>query len=762
MAAESVFAANFDGLFDTSNDFGDVGLLQTPTARQRPDGQFGAGVSSQYPYNQAHVFLQLTPWLETTLRYTSVNNLQYDFGDPKAVAFSSQHYKDRSLDFKLKLLDEGQYHPAISLGVQDLGGTGLFSSEYLVSSYHVYDFDFSLGLGWGRLGAGGGLGNPLNVISDRYDTDRSTSSEAGGTGLGRLFTGKNISPFGGVLWRTPVRDVFLKLEYDGNNYEHEAYGNRIDQSIPINVGLEYRPAKGVEFGAGYERGNQFTASIELGLNFQQFRGLAKPSDPAKPPARAVPLAQNSPVSSQAAVVQPAGHPPAAEGIDHAAPTSVASGNTASKSVKPPAAAGTQASTSAPASAIDYRGEVSRFAIAVKTELNRQHIGFEALTLEPQATNVIVWVNAGPYRNPSELVDRTARTLSAAAPARVTTFTIVDTNDGVELSRTIVPREELEKVAAFQVEPIDLIKDVMLNAPHSSGEMQRAMVVDGTRYPGFDWTMGPSLRQSVGGPDNFYYVQLWWRTDAELTLGDGLSLSGAAGLNVYNNFDTLTLPSNSKLPHVRSDIAQYLKEGENNIVRLETDFIRSPLSDVYTRLSAGIFEEMYGGAAGEVLWRPYGRRWAIGVDVNYLKQRDYNQAFDFRNYKIATGFIDFYYQLPIYNVLARLSAGRYLAGDKGATVDLSRQFANGVRAGIFATKTNVSAAQFGEGSFDKGVYIVLPLDLFFTSSSQAYASALFRPTTRDGGQRALDGKSLYSVTDGHSPSAFASGWDEAQH
>jgi len=56
----------------------------------------------------------------------------------------------------------------------------------------------------------------------------------------------------------------------------------------------------------------------------------------------------------------------------------------------------------------------------------------------------------------------------------------------------------------------------------------------------------------------------------------------------------------------------------------------------------------------------------------------------------------------------------------------------VKMGAFATKTNVSAAQFGEGSFDKGVYVNIPFDALLTRSSTNIASVIWHPLTRDGG------------------------------
>jgi hypothetical protein len=155
--------------------------------------------------------------------------------------------------------------------------------------------------------------------------------------------------------------------------------------------------------------------------------------------------------------------------------------------------------------------------------------------------------------------------------------------------------------------------------------------------------------------------------------------------------------------------------------------------------------MYGGVAAEALYRPFRQRWAVGMNANYVKQRGFNEQFNFRNYDVATGNLNFYYDFPWYELKTKVSVGRYLAGDYGTTIDVSREFRSGVVAGGFATFTNVSSAQFGEGSFDKGVYIVIPFDVFFGKSTRREAALVFRPLTRDGGQKVRDGIELYSAT-----------------
>ena len=44
------------------------------------------------------------------------------------------------------------------------------------------------------------------------------------------------------------------------------------------------------------------------------------------------------------------------------------------------------------------------------------------------------------------------------------------------------------------------------------------------------------------------------------------------------------------------------------------------------------------------------------------------------------------------------------------------FSNGVSVGAWLTKTNVSAQRFGEGSFDKGLYLRIPFDVMTTTRS----------------------------------------------
>ena len=80
-----------------------------------------------------------------------------------------------------------------------------------------------------------------------------------------------------------------------------------------------------------------------------------------------------------------------------------------------------------------------------------------------------------------------------------------------------------------------------------------------------------------------------------------------------------------------------------------------------------------------------------------------------------------------------------------TVEVTRRFATGIEVGAFFTRTNVSAQQFGEGSFDKGIIIRIPLGWMLPIETQGQYALDMRPIQRDGGQRLMADTVLYEET-----------------
>ena len=182
----------------------------------------------------------------------------------------------------------------------------------------------------------------------------------------------------------------------------------------------------------------------------------------------------------------------------------------------------------------------------------------------------------------------------------------------------------------------------------------------------------------------------------------------------------------------------------------------PTSTVYTRVTVGLLENMYGGVSGEVLWKPVNSPLALGAEINRVRKRDYTDAFEFLDYEVTTGHVSAYYEFGG-GFVGQLDVGRYLAGDDGATVTLTREFASGWSVGAYATKTNLSAEEYGEGSFDKGIEIKIPLAWATGMPSKRTVGGSLSSLNRDGGRRVRVDDRLYeTVRDSHSTKMYE-GW-----
>ncbi len=254
----------------SQSDFGGVGLLQMPTARMKPEGEFTFGTTYNSEYTHYTGSLQLFSWLESTIRYTQVHDVLYSSDSN----FSGDtDYTDKSIDVKLGLLSESYWLPELSVGAQDIGGTGLFDGEYVVANKRYKNLDFTLGVGWGYIGNSANLSGSKSNSSD-CGRNTSYSGDTGTVDLNRMFTGCSAL-FGGVQYQTAYQPLQLKLEYDGNDYQSDfpvtSGSTDMPSSTPWNFGLVYSPTDWAVLRVSYERGNTLTAGISLKTNLSTLK-----------------------------------------------------------------------------------------------------------------------------------------------------------------------------------------------------------------------------------------------------------------------------------------------------------------------------------------------------------------------------------------------------------------------------------------------------------------------------------------------------------
>ena len=155
-------------------------------------------------------------------------------------------------------------------------------------------------------------------------------------------------------------------------------------------------------------------------------------------------------------------------------------------------------------------------------------------------------------------------------------------------------------------------------------------------------------------------------------------------------------------------------------------------------TAGILEEMFNGYGFEYLYFMPRKNYAYGFELFNVQKRDYELRFGTLDYKQTTGHLNLYYRnygrIPFD---AKISYGEYLAGDEGVTFEFSRSFINGTEFGVFASFTDVSSEQFGEGSFDKGIFFNIPIYGNFINYS-------WRPLTKDPGAKLNRKNTLHNL------------------
>jgi hypothetical protein len=652
------------------NFYGSPGLIDMPTAEMLPDGQFTSTVSHFGGQTRFTLTFQATPWMSASFRYNGIQNWNLG-GFPT--------YYDRGFDVRFRLLQEKRRWPAITLGLQDFVGTGIYAGEYIVATktfdtgrntrWLAGQLKASAGLGWGRLGSHGSFASYGNRPAFN------TASTGGQVAYDQWFRGP-VAPFAGLEW-TPNDRWGLKLEYSSDGYVTETQTTSVFQrKSSVNFGAEYQYSERTRLGAYYLYGSELGLTAQIQLN------------PRTPPS---------------AMKVPSPYPVGIRPSRTSDPSAWDTAWTASTTVTP------------------------ELRDLIAPALENQGILLESLTLAPHEAEL-------RYRNTryaSEAIatGRIARILSQVLPASIETFHIVPSRDGLALARYSIRRSDLEALEFDpQASAALLAVTGFSDAPPQTAD---TAALNTELYPEFSWSLGPYFSPSYFDPDQPVRLDVGAELRGSWRPAPGWILAGAMRQRIAGNVDSGRL-SNSQLPRVRTNGVLFAQHA-TTLNRLYLARQWRPGPNLYARVTAGYFESMYGGLSGEILWKPVSSRLGLGIEANYVRQRDFDQQLGFQNYSIVTGHASAYYDFGN-GYEGQMDAGRYLAGDYGATFGLDRVFDNGWSVGGFFTLTNVSSAQFGEGSFDKGIRFRMPLNWFLGKPSRQGLGTTIRPIQRDGGAR----------------------------
>lgn len=604
---------------------------------------------------------------------------------------------DRSFDLRYQLLTETDFRPSVVVGIQDFIGTGIYSGEYLVASKTLTPgLTVTGGVGWGRLGSF----QPFGSMGTRNDD---FTGQGGLPEIDRFFRG-DVAAFGGVAYSPNDRFTF-KVEYSSDDYTRESARGSVKKKSPWNYGFDYRFKNGGHMSVYHVLGTEIGA---------QFTFVTNPKT----------------------IGVPGGYEPSGLPVAPRAPGSAAD--------------------------LGWTMEANPGASAkasLKQLAAKEGLVVEAIDL--QANKATVRLLNPRYGAPSQAFGRIARAMTRSMPASVEVFEIVPVVNGMAMASVTFRRSDLERLehdAANEMLAVTAFNDARGKAP----------APDQGIYPKFNWSIAPYVQFSVFDPDNPVRFDAGLRASGEFEITPNLILSGSVTKKLNGNLDKVKRLDKSNLPRVRTDHARYSAEGDPAIEYLQLAHYGRPAKDVYSRVTVGYLESMYAGVSTELLWKPVTSRLALGAELNYVQRRDFDQLFGLqsmtttdpvsgvkREIPNVNGHVSAYYAFGN-GFHGQLDVGRYLAGDYGATIALDREFANGWRIGAYATVTDTSFEDFGEGSFDKGIRFTMPLASFFGQPSRRRNDIVIQSLSRDGGARLkVNGRLYEQVRDYHKPDAVNS-------
>jgi hypothetical protein len=635
-------------------------------------------------------------WMEASYFYYRPVDLLWAGPETKGL------YLDKGFNVKFSYQPKYKALPNLAIGLNDFAGHSLFSREYIVATKSIKNFKVNLGMGWGAFAEQNNFKNPLSIVNDGFLVRPSIYDENYGVGgnfsSGSWFRGP-AGIFGGVEVNIPyAKGLKIKAEYDPFDY------------------MEFSCC-----GGGTSPESQMLRMKDSNLNF----GLSFPI-----------FKENLTLD-----------------------ISYIKGNTLNFTL----AFGANFSraffskpkyTKTIPKITNGKKNNNTFYVDLLNNLNKQELFLQSATLSKKKLDITI--SNSKYRShirSSSYAAATSLSVAKAYSYDINTVEVTHLNADMELNKINITSKSLDKLKYTE-----LVKRNTKISNASVGGYKSDAFTPGLNFPSFFYGWTPAMVNHIGSPEKFLFAGAIIRLDTEIQFSRRLMLSTNFAFNIANNFDGKVSDPGSQMQNVRTEVVRYLQEGEQYIPLMQLDYLLPLTDEVNAKITSGLLERMYGGIGAEIMYKPINKRYSIGAEYYQVKQRDYDQKFKFKDYETGTGHINFKYKFNE-GIILNLSYGKYLAKDIGYTLDLSRRTKSGFRAGFWFTKTNVSAQVFGEGSFDKGFYFQIPIDLFLGQHKGGYTNFRLRPLTRDGGQKLNQGNPLNGMLMNTQKIDFKNQWSD---
>ncbi len=383
-------------------------------------------------------------------------------------------------------------------------------------------------------------------------------------------------------------------------------------------------------------------------------------------------------------------------------------------------------------------------------------GFSDIAVYTDGKDLIAEFENSMYLSNQKAVGRVLRILLFHSPEDTDNLVAVVKKQGIVILRVSVGPDHLDKFLLGEISE-DLFMGRLMKVEIASRTVESG-AGDYIRYSedkGFqyDLSIKPDLDIYWNDPSGFFQYSVGVAPYVTADLWKGASAYARYSIPLYSSVYSATgevLPDDV----IRSDISKYMGE-YRSFDRLLMSQVFHISNRTFGRVTVGYFDRMYAGAGGEVLYFPGEGTVALGVEGDWLRKRVARKAFELMDFSPYSVLGNAYYYYQGLDMTFKAQFGRFLAGDVGFKLDISRQYDTGAVAGIFVTFTDTDDIEpyYNKGYNHKGIYLSLPIRMFQDHDSARILNYGISPWTRDVGATVAHWQDLFSLAKDLMPSRF---------
>jgi len=358
-------------------------------------------------------------------------------------------------------------------------------------------------------------------------------------------------------------------------------------------------------------------------------------------------------------------------------------------------------------------------------------GFREVSVYTNGATLTAEFTNQRYIHNQKAAGRVLRILLAYAPKDVDMLTAVLTIWRIPILKVSVRPGHLDKylMGKMRQDIFEELVTVETVRAKSLGPLRDMSSADRSGSPDWNWGIKPEFQTVLNDPSGIFKFRIGIMPYANAIVGKGSELFGSYMIPFYSNISSSNVPPPDA---VRSDVHLY-QGSEPTLDRLEYNQVFRLTKQTFGGFSAGYFDLMYAGFAGEALTFLGNGGVAIGASGDWVKKRvpgtDF-ELFDDQDYYTALG--NLYTYIRPFDVTLLTQYGRFLGGDVGFRFEASRTYENGTVIGAWYsfTDTDHFLTDMNRGYNDKGVFVRIPANMFSPRESRTTYRYAFSPWTRD--------------------------------